>query len=270
MRRLTGLFVGYLCYAALAQAEVYSVGVVPQFDARQLYSTWQPLLDAVTTQSKIELQLMASPNIAVFEQQFSIGKFDFVYLNPYHCLLANQAQGYLPVLRDHAEKLQGILLVRKDSGITQVQQLSGQEIAFPSPNALGASLLIRAELTRLGVQFIPKYVKNHSSVYLNVALGQVKAGGGIYRTWQMENDDLEFQLRVLYRTREIAPHPLCVHPRVPKKVRDAVVQALLDLGQSPQGQRLLAAIPIQSIGPATLDDYAPLRELGLEKFVQRE
>ena len=70
-------------------------------------------------------------------------------------------------------------LPKKGGNIEHLQQLEGKDIAFPAPNALGASLIIRADLVQLHrVSFTPKYVQTHSSVYLNVALGRMAAGGG--------------------------------------------------------------------------------------------
>jgi hypothetical protein len=38
------------------------------------------------------------------------------------------------------------------------------------------------------------------------------------------------------------------------------------MGNAQDGKRLLARIPMRQIGPATLEDYEPLRLKGLERF----
>jgi len=195
------------------------------------------------------------------------GEFDFAYMNPYHLLLANESQGYIPIIRDHGRKLYGILVIRRDSPLHNVQQLDGQQVAFPAPNALGASLLIRADLKDIfNIDIIPKYVKSHDSVYLNTALGQTAAGGGVQRTLSAQKEQLKNLLKVFYKTREVSPHPIAVHPRIPEHIRIEVTQSFLSISETTTGINLLKNIPVKTIGRASLDDYTPLSELKLDRF----
>ena len=248
-------------------ADSYSVGVVPQFDARHITRVWQPILEEVSRLSGVTLELKTSSSIPEFEQQFASGAYDFAYMNPYHAILAHQKQGYEPVLRDTGRSLHGIIVVRKDSEFTSVSQLDGKTVAFPAPNALGASLIPRAEFAnKFGIDIDEIYVKSHSSVYLNVLLGKAAAGGGVQKTLSQQPEDIREQLRVLYKTIGVAPHPLTVHTRVSKHTLDAVREAFLNLGSTDNGKSLLKKVPIKSIGIASMADYEPLRKMGLNAF----
>ena len=90
------------------------------------------------------------------------------------------------------------------------------------------------------------------------------AGGGTSKTLDQQPPAVRDALRTLYVTREMAPHPVTAHPRVPAAVREAVRGALLALGRTEAGAALLAQIPIQEIATATAGDYAELGEWGLE------
>jgi len=246
------------------------VGIVPQYEARRIYKIWRPILDKLEAATGLHFTLRGSPSIPAFESEFIAGAFDFAYMNPYHISPARNRQGYIPLVRDVGRRLQGILVVRKDSPIRSVQQLAGRVVAFPSPNALGASMLIRAELLdKFQLQVIPRYVLSHSSVYLNVILEQTVAGGGVQSTLQQQPDNIKNKLRVLYRTQSIAPHPFAAHPRVAPKIRAQVRQAFLALGQSKEGRQLLARVPIRRIGPSRMMDYEPLSKLKLQRFYQQ-
>ena len=245
----------------------YSVGVVPQFETRRISQIWQPVLDEVSRLSGEKLELKSSSNIPQFENQLNAGEFDFAYMNPYHALVANEKQGYKPLLRDNGRSLFGIIVVKKDSPIQAVSQLDGQTVAFPAPNALGAALLPRAEFDRnFNIKVDELYVKSHSSVYLNVLLGKAAAGGGVQKTLSQQPDIIRNQLRILHKTSKVPPHPLSAHPRVDKSVQDKVKAAFLELGNSEEGRALLKKIPMKKIGSASMDDYAPLREMGLDKY----
>jgi phosphonate transport system substrate-binding protein len=228
-------------------------------------------VQAVSEQAKVTVKIIGSPSIPVFEEQFMAGAFDLVYLNPYHMVKAHQAQGYQPILRDIKRSLQGIVVVRKDSPILSVKELDGKVIAFPAPNALGAALIPRAEFDRLyRIAFTPWYVKNHSSVYLNVMLGRAVAGGGVQQTLSQQPAQVRQELRVIYRTSKFASHPIAVHPRMPAEVRERVQQAFVTMSHMPAGQALLANIPIEALGLASMVDYQPLEAMGLEHYYVKE
>ncbi len=252
----------------LTNAEtIYSIGVVPQFEARRIAEIWQPILAEISQLSGVKLELKASPNIPAFEQQFTAGEFDFAYMNPYHAIIANKKPGYAPLLRDNGRSLSGIIVVKKDSPIQSVSELDGKTVAFPAPNALGAALLPRAEFDRkFKIKINELYVKSHSSVYLNVLLGKAAAGGGVQKTLSQQAKEIRDQLRVLYQTTKVAPHPLTAHPRIDAAIQDRVKTAFLQLGDSEKGRMLLKAIPMKQIGPASIDDYAPLKEMGLDQY----
>jgi len=256
-----------------AQAEnktVYTIGIVPQFEIRHIRKIWNPILNEIKRSTGITLKLVGSPTISDFESDVLAGNFDFAYMNPYQMLLAQKSQGYTPMVRDNGRKLHGILTVRKDSNITSVKELDGKKVAFPSPNALGASLLIRADLKNTyDIKVQPVYVKTHSSVYLNVVVKQTTAGGAVQKTLEQQKENIKAALRVLHRTPKVAPHPLAVHSRIPTGDVKKIKQALLDLEENKIGKSLLEKIPMKKIGDASMEDYIPLYKLNLEKFISK-
>ena len=260
------LVLSLACTASNAE-KTLTFGVVPQFDARRIQGIWQPILDELEKRSGHEIKLVGSPNIPEFEKQLLAGDFDFAYMNPYHLLKAHEARGYTPLVRDVGRTLHGIVVVRKDSTIEQVEQLDGRSVAFPAPNALGASLIPRTEFKEIyKIDIEPAYVRSHSSVYLNVVTGQTSAGGGVQKTLQKQPENIREMLKVIYRTPEVAPHPVAVHPRVPDSIREQIARAFLQLGETAQGREILTGIPMKRIGDASLADYEPLRQMGLDKY----
>lgn len=251
---------------ALAK-ETLSFGVVPQFGTKHLAEVWEPLIRQLEIATGLAIRLTPSPSIPVFEESFSKGEFDFAYMNPYHYLCAKRDQGYLPLLRDQAKKLKGILVVRENSEINSVGDLVGQKIAFPSPNALGASLYMRTLLKRThGIEFESLYVNSHDSVYLNVATEQIPAGGGVKRTLLRQNQDIQDQLKIIYETPGVAPHPIVYHPRVSTSDVERLRSAWISLSEAIDGRDLLKQIPMTDPGPAKHEDYVPLEKLDLGDF----
>jgi phosphonate transport system substrate-binding protein len=261
-----------LCFAVLAgahyayAADVYSFGVVPQFEQRKLYTIWKPIIDDLEKRTGLHFNLVTTLQIQDFEKEFIDGKLDFVYMNPYHILKAADLQGYIPLVRDKV-LLRGILVTHKDSPIKDVAELNGKKVAFPSPNAIGACMLPRADLERLyHVKVEPLYVKTHSSVYLHVVKNLAAAGGGVEKTFQEQDQAIRDSLRILYTTRSFTPHPVAAHPKVSQEVREAVRRAFIEMYATSEGRELLSKVPIKELVSTNIDDYKIMWELRLEDY----
>jgi phosphonate transport system substrate-binding protein len=267
-----GLSLGLLLFlfwghasSALA-AEPYVFGVVPQYDQRHLFATWKPLLDMLQELSGLSFHLDMAAGIPAFEKEYNKGRYDFLYLNPYHLLRANKDRGYLPILRGRGH-LNGVLVVRKDSPLQDVSELEGKVVAFPSPNALGASLLMRADLSRMyGLNISSLYVNTHDSVYLHVVKGLTDAGGGVEQTLNQQRKEVREALRILYVTRDIPSHPIAVHPRLPKSDVRRMCSAFLELAGTGKGQELLSKIPMNQPVATSLNDYVVISDWGLDSL----
>lgn len=255
-----------LCSALARAEETYTFAVVPQFEQRKLFAVWKPIVDELTKRSGIQLNLVATLTVPEFERELAKGAFDFVYANPYHILREVPRQGYVPLVRDKAA-LRGILVVRKDSPLKSPAELDGQKLAIPSFNAVGASLLLRADLEQIyKIRVKAVNVKTHSSVYLQVANGLVPAGGGVEKTFLEQDQAVKDLLRVVYVTREMPSHPVAAHPRVPPAVRKAIQKAFLDMMTGEAGRDMLARVPMAEAIPASIADYQPMRSWGLDAY----
>ena len=276
-RNLCGLVAGLLLTTHLTHAaclgeqnttKVYTFDVVPQFTAAKIYTTWSPLLQRVGQEAGLCFELRVSATIPEFEQKLLKGEPEFVFLNPYHAVLANQKKKYQPLLADGQDLLTGILVVRADSPIKNLDELKGKNISFPAPNSFAASLLIRAELAKKKIDINPVFVKTHSNVYRSVIGKDAIAGGGVNNTLDNEAPEVRQQLRVLYETPAYTPHPVVTHPSVPAAARDRFLKAMLKLTQDEEGRKLLDGINLSKPQAVTYaKHYKPLESLQLEKFL---
>ena len=160
-------------------------------------------------------------------------------------------------------------MVNKNNPINNPKELNGKTIAFPAPNALGATLMVRADLKdKFNIQYKPRYVKTHPSVYLNVILDQTSAGGGVLGTLNRQSIEIKNNLKVIHETEKVSPHPFAVHPRVPQDVAKSVKEALLEIGESDQGKEWLRKTPISEIGVVNIESYYGLNKMNLERFLK--
>jgi len=261
------VFMVFLGGAPAARGETsYVLGVVPQMTATDTFKAWTPFAEALSSQLGVTFKLKVYPTIPVFEEDVLKGGPDFVYMNPYHAVMAKKE--YVPLVRDKAG-LVGILVARKAGDIKSISDLKGKTLVFPSPNAFAASLYMRALLSeKEKIKFDAKYVKNHQNVYRAVAMKMAPAGGGVQKTLEKEDAALKDQLMVLYKTPSAASHPFAAEKRIPAEFRAKVEEAILRMAKDPKYASLLKGIQLPDPVQANYaKDYAPLQALGLEKFV---
>jgi phosphonate transport system substrate-binding protein len=264
--RLFGFLLTLILSATSALAGTYSIGVAPQFESRRMFAIWQPIIGELEKRTGHQFKLVVPLTVTDFERELEKGSYDFVYANPYHIVRLSQKQAYLPLVRDKLP-LRGILVVRKDSPVRNLKELDGKSLAVPSPNAIGASLLIRADLEHFhGIRMKMVNVKTHSSVFLNVLNGLTEAGGGVEKTLGEQDQPVQDALRVIYTTREMPSHPVAAHSRVDQAAREQVRRALLELAATPAGKALLDEVPMKQPVTTSIEDYLVMRKWGLEAY----
>ena len=245
--------------------------VVPQYQATEINASWGALLEGLNKEGLPKIELIFAKDITDFETQFLIGKPDLIYCNPYHMVMAKKAQGYSPLLRDK-KPLTGILIASRDrdeEAIEDVKSLEGKTLLFPSPNAFGASLYMRALLTKeMGINFVTKYVKTHPNVIRGVVRNDGQAGGMVAATYLAEADVLRDKTRVIYETPPVPAHPIAAHPRVDKATQELLTKAFIAFIQSHEQAGVDIKIP-NPVRSTYAKDYQALERLGLEAFVSK-
>jgi len=244
-------------------AEEYSFGIVPQSNGSKLSKLWSPILQYLEENSDIDLRFSTARNIKTFEKRVDSGKYDFVYMNPYHYTKFHQTQGYSAFAKAKKKRLKGIMVVKKDSPYQSMKDLDNSELAFPS-NAFAANLVPRAVLTKSNLSFSAKYVSSHDSVYRNIARGRYPAGGGVMRTFNNTSPEFKDKLRILWKSDGYTPHAFAAHPRVPQHLVTKLQKALLLMENDPKGKALLKKIRLKGIEKGVDGEWDDVRALNIQ------
>ena len=248
---------------ALANEQTYTFGVVPQQAASVLADAWIPVLAEISARSGVSLRFTTAPNIPAFEQRLNRGEYDFAYMNPYHYVVFHESPGYLAFAREAGRRLEGIIVVAKNSTAKELHDLQNATLAFPSPGSFAATLIPIAELRKQGVDFRPQYVSSHVSVYTAIEKGLFPAGGGVQGTFEMAPQTVRNGLRILWRSKPFSPHAIALRPGLPKPLQENVLRAMLDMSKDPAGKRLLGAIGFSGFENAENRDWDDIRALDI-------
>ncbi|KKD58863.1 phosphate ABC transporter substrate-binding protein [Grimontia sp. AD028] len=238
-------------------------GIVPQQSSAKLIRSWSPVMKEISELSGLKIRFATAPNIPEFEKRLAEGKYDIAYMNPYHFTVFNQSPGYKAIAHAKDKRIKGILVVRKTSGVTSLEDLDGKRLAFPAPAAFAATLLTQATLKNKGIVFEPHYVGSHDSSYLGVADGLFDAGGGIVRTLGGAPPNAKDNLKVLHTTNGFTPHAIASHPSLSDDQHRRLQEAFVTLGSTPDGRKALEKLNIKGFQSAVDNDWNDVRALNI-------
>ncbi len=247
-----------------AEGKVITFGVVPQQAAKKLAKKWGPLFQYIGAKAGVEVRFKTAPNIPEFERRLSEGEYDLAYMNPYHYTVFGDKPGYRAFAKQKDKRIKGILVTRKDANLADLHGLDGSNLAFPSPAAFAASILTRAHLKEIGVDFTPRYVKSHDSVYRGVAKGLFPAGGGVVRTFNNTEPEVRDQLQIFWTSNPFTPHAFAAHPELDSELVERIQQALLGMNSDPEAAPLLKAINFKGFEVASHTDWDDVRGLKID------
>jgi len=258
-----------LCFLTQVHAEPnYTFARAPQLSPSITSELWEPFVQHLSNSVNGKITLKVYLTREEFESDLRMGKVDFYFGNPGYGVVGHMRNGYIPLIRSNKKLLEGIIVVKNNSGIENLQQLNNKTIAFPDRTAFAASLYLRASIKNdIKINYQTIYTGSHDNNYRTVLIGKADAGGGVERTLLQQDIKLRDQLKIIYKSPGIKPHPLMAHPKVPKSVRQAIQEAVLDLNNDKNGKKLLKQIKLQKPVIANYDlDYKALESATSEMY----
>lgn len=244
----------------------YVVGIHPLHNPQRLIEIYGPIVEYISLHiPEARFKLEASRNYEEFDKKLYAGHFDFAMPNPYQTVRAFK-HGYRVFAKmGDDEEFRGIILVRKDSNIREVADLKGKAVSYPAKSALAATMMPQYYLHTHGIDvnhdIENRYVGSQESSILNVLRGHVAAAATWPLPWKSfsaEHPEMASQLEVKWQTAPLQNNSWMVRHDVPEPIVNKFKTHLLSLGDSPEGKRMLARLPISRFEPATNDTYRPV------------
>ena len=246
------------------EKKVLSFGVIPQQSASKLAWKWTPIIDYISAKSGYKINFETAPDIPEFERRLQNGKYDIAYMNPYEYTVFSKTNGYKVFAKQKGERLSGILVVRKDEDIKSINDLYGKNLVFPSPEFFSSSIITREHLLKNGIDIIPEFIDSDVSVYRAVANGTFPAGGGVIRTLNNMERDVQQQLRILWVSKSYSPHAFASHPSVSDDVIKIILRVMVEMKNDPEASNLLRSIQFNGIEAANDSEWNDIRALKIK------
>ena len=226
---------------ALAQEKKsYYFNVLNQRSIALTAQYWNPILTHVSKKSGVPLELKlaktAQEGNAIAEKY----GYDFLYTNHFFTPERDRL-GYKVILRPAGAGIRSTIVVPEDSPIQTLQDLSGKDVAFVSPDAFAGYWLPMDALLRSKVRINVVFTGNQEASSAQLRVNKVAAAGVNSSVLARYARRESFNYRALW-TSEIY-QDLCImtSPKVPADKVAAVRAAFINMLKDPEGRQVLEA-----------------------------
>ena len=192
-------------------------------------------------------------DFAAVREAMGAGKAHIGWLNTFNYVLAHEKYGVdvaLVTVRFGLTYYTGQIVVRADSGIKTLADLKGKTMCWVDPNSTSGYIIPRIMLKANGIDPDKDFAKtveagSHNNVITAVYNGDCDAGAtysDARSSVEKTLTDVKEKVVVLATTTEIPNDNVAFTKDFPKDMRDKIVNALLEIAASEEGQAALQTV----------------------------
>lgn len=225
----------------------YSFGVPAIRHVRSLWDRYAGLIQALNgSQTGFVLKMESGQTPDRYDAKIRDGVFDFAIVDPYQVLVA-ETRGYRVIARTgKLDRIRGVIVVRRDSGIHQPRELAGHTITFTNPTAVAATLLNEYGLFESGVDVRKRamvvYTHSPETSLLDVVLKRADAAAVSFADWEVFRQDHAEPaslLASLWQSDDLSGPAVMALRALPVAHVRTLQAALLDLNSRESGREAL-------------------------------
>ncbi len=226
---------------ALAQGgPTYRFSPVNQYGIELTARYWNPIIDHVSSKSGVKLELKIGRTSADTTAYVLANEVEFIFSN--HLFSPDRdGLGCRVIARRQTNPLHSQIVVLDSSPIRRLEDLQGQSVAFPGPEATVAYKFSYGQLLKRNINVQVVFGGNMDGAFAQLLSGKVQAAGTqsqLAEGWSKRENQ---KLRVLWQSEPLHDLALMVAKKVPDKDVEAVGKAFVGMLSDPAGQKILAA-----------------------------
>src|SRR5512138_1685178 len=242
MARIGAIFAAALAlHASQAAAEKpLSFYVLNQRTIALTAQYWNPILTHVGKKSGVPLELKLAKTAQEGNAIAEKGGYDFQYTNHFFTPERDRL-GWKVIARPAGPGIRSQIVVPEDSSIQTLQDLSGKDVGFVTPDGFTGYWLPMDALLRAKVKINVVFTGNQEASSAQLRVNKIAAAGVNSSVMARYGRRELFEYRALW-TSEIY-QDLCIMaaPHVPAEKVAAVKEALIGMASDPEGQKILEA-----------------------------
>ncbi len=252
------------------------IGLIPEQSLFKQMDRYEPLARYLSRKTGVNIQLTILPRYGNIISNFVSAGMDGAFFGSFTYALAHEKLGVEVLVRpedpDGVSTYHGMIFVRKDSGITGVEQMAGKRFAFVDKATTAGYLLPRAYFRRFGKDyrtFLREFYFSgtHEDAIYDVLNGKAEIGAAkntVFNRLARADGRIRDELLVLAESPEVPENALAVRKDLDRTLRSQLQDALLAMDSDPEGARVLKAFGARRFILTRSSDYAAVYQYARE------
>ncbi|MBD3618477.1 MAG: PhnD/SsuA/transferrin family substrate-binding protein [Chromatiales bacterium] len=237
-----------------AAGEPVRLAIQPIQTAETTAEFYRPLIEYLRTQTGLPIELATTSNFLTYWTQMKRGDYDLVLDAAHFTDYRIRELGYVPLAKMPGE-VSYSLVTHPDTFIFEPAELTGKPVASLASPSLGMVRMLDLFPNPLRQ---PRILEAATTEAIIEMIESGKAVAGIIPT-PLLNTYTQFNVVL---TTEPAPHvTFSASPRLPAEARSSLQRALLEAGNTAEGQAMLAAIGFTALERPEATVYSGYAEL---------
>jgi len=248
--------------ADISKQTTYKLGAFPMIAAGQVERVFSPVAAELSRILEKKVYLRTKSSFPLYRKELQKQAYDFAIVQPFDYVLASDKYNYLPLAR-FEKPLFTSFMVLPNSPLTKLEDLKGKRIALPPMTAAVTHMAKKAFLDAgfdLEKDISLKYTKSHDACLQLVMVKTAVTCGSSLRAVHVFQSKWGKHFQVLTNTPSIPNSLFIVHRRVPKEIREQLLQTLISWPESSAiGKQFVKNSNNMRLVPANNQEYDVVR-----------
>ncbi|RJQ55910.1 MAG: phosphate/phosphite/phosphonate ABC transporter substrate-binding protein [Nitrospiraceae bacterium] len=261
-------------YSGELHAEDITIGLIPEQNVFKQFKRYEPLGKYIEKKTGVKIRFSVLSRYGNIIEKFNQDKMDAAFWGSFTGALAVKKLGVEPVARpvnlDGISTYSGYIFVRKDSGITGVEDMKDRVFAFVDKATSAGYIFPVAYLKERGVSDIDGYFREHfftgshdAAIYAvldrKARIGCAK--NTIFDSLSGKDARLAAELTILAKSPDFPSNSLGVRKDLPPSIKEKLRRTLVNMDQDPEGREVLKNFGAIRFIETAAADYSPVFRL---------
>lgn len=256
---------------AQAVEEPLKLGIFPRRNPHATIEMFSPLVNHLSNKLNRNVKLEVSKDYEAFWEAVSAKQYDIVHYNQYHYIRSVKEYGYQAILKNEefgTDKLASALIIRKDSGISDLHDLKGKKLVFGGGRSAMVSYIMNTYLLQeAGLNkedYDAKFsVSPANAVYAAYYSHATAAGAGnrVLSLPFIKKRIKANELKYLATSNPLPHIPWAVKEKMPEELRTHIQKTLSTLKENKAGRTILKKAGLTGLNITQDSDYDEHRRI---------
>ncbi len=254
---------------------VLKLGFVPVMNIEEMVKQFQAVAKYLGRKVDARVKLVPVQNYQQLLEKLATKEIDLGTAGSYIGYRAIKEVKAVPLVRPEQGGIstyKSLIVVRKDSGITNLRQLKGKSFAYVDMNTSAGYIYPRAVLRKMGYDpenFFSKTVLagKHDAAFLAVFHRQEVGAAAkdlVYNQLVKQNPKIGQELSIIASGGRFPEKPIMARPGMSATMRSRIIKVFLEMNRDAEGRAALEDFGADRFIRTTVEDFASVDELAKE------